>query len=82
MKDRLAVLHVREGGAPVVSNTILQKPFAAYGFWHDYGEGEGRGGLYSTAGDYIQFLRAIIGEGVCDETRILKAETIRQMGEN
>jgi len=42
----------------------------------------GGGGLYSTAGDYLRFLRAILGGGALDGARILKAETVAEMTTN
>lgn len=42
----------------------------------------GGGGLYSTAPDYLRFLRALMNGGELDGARILKAETVAVMGEN
>jgi CubicO group peptidase (beta-lactamase class C family) len=42
----------------------------------------GGGGLYSTASDYLRFARAILGGGVLEQRRILKAETVAEMGRN
>jgi CubicO group peptidase (beta-lactamase class C family) len=42
----------------------------------------GGGGLYSTAGDYLIFLRMLLHEGVFNDRRILKPETVALMGEN
>jgi methyl acetate hydrolase len=42
----------------------------------------GGGGLYSTAGDYLIFLRMLLHEGVFNGRRILKPETVALMGEN
>jgi CubicO group peptidase (beta-lactamase class C family) len=42
----------------------------------------GGGGLYGTAPDYIRFLRALLNGGELDGSRILKAETVRTMGQN
>jgi CubicO group peptidase (beta-lactamase class C family) len=42
----------------------------------------GGGGLYSTAPDYLRFLRALMNGGELDGARILKPETIALMGEN
>ncbi|MES2684684.1 MAG: serine hydrolase domain-containing protein [Pseudomonadota bacterium] len=46
----------------------------------------GGSGLYSTAGDYLKFLRMILNRGVAKHGRVLKAETVdlasrNQMGE-
>ena len=40
----------------------------------------GGGGLYSTAGDYVRFIRAILNGGALDGERILKPETVELMG--
>ncbi|WP_024514058.1 serine hydrolase domain-containing protein [Bradyrhizobium sp. Tv2a-2] len=42
----------------------------------------GGGGLYSTAPDYLRFLRALLSGGELDGARILKSETVALMGGN
>jgi CubicO group peptidase (beta-lactamase class C family) len=42
----------------------------------------GGGGLYSTAGDYTRFIRAILNDGALDGARILKPETVELMGQS
>ena len=42
----------------------------------------GGGGLYSTAADYLTFARAILRGGELGGRRILKSETIAEMGRN
>ncbi len=42
----------------------------------------GGGGLYSTAGDYLTFLKMLLHEGALGGRRILKAETVASMAEN
>lgn len=42
----------------------------------------GGGGLCSTAGDYLRFLRMMLGRGSLDGVRILAPETVAQMGRN
>ena len=42
----------------------------------------GGGGLLSTAGNYLHFLRALLRGGELGGTRILKAETVSLMGQN
>jgi len=42
----------------------------------------GGGGLYSTAPDYIRFVRMLLNGGTLDGVRVLEAETVRLMGEN
>jgi methyl acetate hydrolase len=42
----------------------------------------GGGGLFSTAADYLRFLRALMHGGVLDGERILRPETVAMMGQN
>ncbi len=42
----------------------------------------GGGGLYSTAGDYLRFLRMLLNHGELDGARVLKRESVALMGEN
>jgi CubicO group peptidase (beta-lactamase class C family) len=42
----------------------------------------GGGGLYSTAGDYLLFLRALLNGGCLGGLRILKPATVALMGQN
>lgn len=42
----------------------------------------GGGGLYSTAPDYIRFMRALLNGGELDGARILKPETVELMAQN
>jgi len=42
----------------------------------------GGGGLYGTAPDYIRFVRMLLSGGALDGHRVLKPETVKQMGEN
>jgi CubicO group peptidase (beta-lactamase class C family) len=42
----------------------------------------GGGGLYSTAPDYIRFVRMLLNGGALDGIRVLKPETVALMGEN
>lgn len=53
----------------------LEAPFTPE-FW------AGGGGLYSTAGDYLTLLRAVLGNGALDGTRILRPETVALMNTN
>jgi len=53
----------------------LETPFTPE-FW------AGGGGLYSTAGDYLTLLRAILHAGALDGTRILRPETVALMSQN
>ena len=42
----------------------------------------GGGGLYSTAHDYIRFIRMILNKGTLDGNRVLKLETVATMAQN
>jgi CubicO group peptidase (beta-lactamase class C family) len=42
----------------------------------------GGGGIYSTAADYLTFLRMLMHGGTLDGVRVLGAETVARMGEN
>ena len=53
----------------------LETPFTPE-FW------AGGGGLYSTAGDYLTLLRAVLGNGALGGTRILRPETVALMNTN
>jgi CubicO group peptidase (beta-lactamase class C family) len=42
----------------------------------------GGGGLYGTAADYLAFTRMFLNAGRANGTQVLKADTVRMMGEN
>jgi CubicO group peptidase (beta-lactamase class C family) len=42
----------------------------------------GGGGLYSTAGDYLKFMRMLLNGGKAGHKRILRSETVDEMGRN
>ena len=42
----------------------------------------GGGGLYSTAGDYLRFLRMLLQGGELDGARVLRPDTVTLMGQN
>jgi len=42
----------------------------------------GGGGLYSTAGDYLQFVRMILNGGTANGSQVLKPETVELMSQN
>jgi methyl acetate hydrolase len=74
-KDRMAQVHTRDakgGLTPVESLPPAENPeFYA-----------GGGGLFSTAHDYLTFLRALMRGGELNGARILKSETVALMGQN
>jgi len=43
---------------------------------------EGGGGLYSTGTDYLRFLRMLLGAGQLDGVRVLRPDTVAEMGQN
>jgi methyl acetate hydrolase len=46
------------------------------------GSGGGGGGLWSTGPDYVRFLRAMLRGGELDGARVLRPETIAELGQN
>lgn len=71
---RLSGVHTRlaDGGLAVAPFDPPQRP-------QDF---LGGGGLYGTAGDYIRFMRMIMGAGTLDGVQVLKPETVALMGQN
>jgi CubicO group peptidase (beta-lactamase class C family) len=71
---RRASIHARlpDGGLAPMAFGMPPVPYFAMG----------GGGLYATAGDYLTFLRAMLRGGALDGARILKAETVAEMGRN
>jgi methyl acetate hydrolase len=72
--NRLASVHARqEDGSllPVDSPPVTDREFYP-----------GGGGLYSTAADYLRFLRALMNGGELDGNRVLKPETVALMSQN
>jgi CubicO group peptidase (beta-lactamase class C family) len=76
LRERLARIHQREADGslrPLHDFEIIQQPEF---------EGGG-GGLYSTAADYLAFLRMILNEGLADDgARVLRPETVDLMSRN
>jgi methyl acetate hydrolase len=73
-RERLASMHVRgeDGSLTAIPFELPQAPEFFMG----------GGGLYSTAPDYLRFLRAILGGGELDGARILKTETVAEINKN
>ena len=73
-RARLAGMHVRQpdGTLQVLPSEEPQEP-------EFFGGG---GGLYSTGPDYLRFLRMLLGDGQLDGVRILRPETVAEMGRN
>jgi len=74
MRERLAKLHQREGEDALtpLDLEIPQEPEFEMG----------GGGLYSTVGDYLKFLRMILNRGKSGSTQLLKPETVDLMTRN
>lgn len=74
IRERLSGVHQRlaDGSLEVRTFEAPQRP-------EDF---LGGGGLYSTAGDYLRFIRMILGRGALDGVRILRPETVDDMARN
>ena len=76
MRERLAKIHHRGPDGALAPDLVLELP--------QQPEFEmGGGGLYSTAGDYLRFVRMMLNEGRSDRGRaVLKPETVALMSKN
>ncbi|HTS53544.1 MAG TPA: serine hydrolase domain-containing protein [Burkholderiales bacterium] len=74
MRSRLSKIHMRgeDGRFAPTDIEIPQDPEFEMG----------GGGLYSTAGDYLTFVRMILNRGTGNGNRVLKAETVDLMSRN
>jgi methyl acetate hydrolase len=74
MRARMARLHQRgdDGALAPIAQEVVQDPEF---------EGGG-GGLYSTAADYLRFLRMVLNDGLADGHRLLRPETVDLMTRN
>ncbi len=74
MQARLASIHARlaDGGLAPIDLVLPQQPETEMG-------GQA---LYSTAGDYLKFVRMILNRGQGTNGRVLKAETVDAMSRN
>ena len=75
-ESRLPAVHARQPDGSLQPMAPLPSPGADREFF------PGGGGLFSTASDYLRFLRALMNEGALDGNRILKPETVALMGQN
>jgi CubicO group peptidase (beta-lactamase class C family) len=73
---RLTTVHARQADATLKPIAQPPGPAADREFF------AGGGGLWSTAGDYIRFLQALMAGGSLNGARILRPETVALMGEN
>jgi len=71
---RLVATHHRRADGTIVKEATQPAPFINPII--------GGGGLSSTAGDYIRFVRMILNDGQLDGVRILKADTVEAMSRN
>jgi CubicO group peptidase (beta-lactamase class C family) len=74
MRARLAQVHARgdDGRLAPIEFELVQDPEFEMG----------GGGLYSTAGDYLQFIRMILNRGRANGAQVLKPETVDLMSRN
>ena len=74
MQERIATVHVRgeDGNWAPMEFTVEQDPEFEMG----------GGGLYSTAGDYLKFIRMILNGGAANGHRVLKSDTVEAMSVN
>jgi CubicO group peptidase (beta-lactamase class C family) len=75
-ESRLTTVHARQPDGSL--QPIVQPP--AIGIEREFYPGGG--GLFSTATDYLRFLRALMNDGDLDGVRILRPETVALMGQN
>jgi methyl acetate hydrolase len=68
-RDRLMAIHDARAGQPLSLSSIALPQEQE--IW------SGGGGLYSTAGDYLRFMRALLHGGELDGERILRPETVQ-----
>jgi len=68
-RDRLMAIHEARTGQPLSLSSIALPEEQE--IW------SGGGGLYSTAGDYLRFMRALLRGGELDGERVLRAETVQ-----
>lgn len=73
-RTRLAGVHAR-----LPEGTLVPYPFQLPA---DPEMEMGGHGLYGTIGDYLRFLRMILGGGALDGTRVLEARTVAEMSRN
>ena len=73
-RSRLAGMHVRQpdGSLQAIPFEVPQEPEFYMG----------GGGLYSTGPDYLNFLRMLLGGGQLGQARVLRPETVAEMGQN
>ena len=75
MQARRATIHQRspDGQLAAVPDLVLPQPPEMDMGGH---------GLYATVGDYMKFIRMVLGDGAGSNGRVLKPETVAQMSRN
>ena len=71
---RMVATYQRQGDGSL--RQLPSRPFTPVRFF------SGGGGLYSTVGDYVKFMRMILNGGKLGNARILKSETVALMARN
>ncbi|HVZ23609.1 MAG TPA: serine hydrolase domain-containing protein [Vicinamibacterales bacterium] len=71
-RSRVAPIYHREQGRWVAAPVPASLPVTI----------RGDGGLYSTASDYAHFIRMMLNGGTLNGTRLLRADTVREMTRN
>jgi CubicO group peptidase (beta-lactamase class C family) len=74
--SRLPVVHARQEDGTLQPLEATPPPAEPREFY------PGGGGLFSTVGDYLRFLQALMHGGKLDGERILQPETVAVMGQN
>jgi methyl acetate hydrolase len=75
MRERLARIHRREGDGSLMPLTDFELP-------QDPEVHMGGHGLYGTVGDYCRFIRMYLNDGMGENGRVVKAETVRMAEQN
>lgn len=73
-QSRLAGLYRRKDDGSLEKQPAIPVPASEFN--------SGGGGLYSTAGDYLRFIRALLSSGELDGRRILKKSSVTMMARN
>jgi methyl acetate hydrolase len=74
LRERLAIRHRRRRDGSLLPDGFLMAQRPEFYM--------GGGGLYGTGPDYLRFLRMLLGGGELDGVRILRPETVAEMGRN
>jgi methyl acetate hydrolase len=75
MRERLAKIHQRGDDDTLTPQLDLELP-------QDAEFDMGGGGLYATAGDYLNFVRMILNRGKANGAQVLQPQTVDQMSRN